>query len=411
MAASDQDDGATRQRSRAAPAPGMRPAYALLVTAGRDQGKRFFFDESLPSRVLAGKSPVCHFRLDDPEVSRRHAAFEIADDGLRIVDLGSTNGTRVGGIRVRDAWVSGGQTIALGATQLKVLEVPVAPDGARAAAPAGDRFGRMLGASTVMKRLYPTIERAAASGAAVLIEGETGTGKELLAECLHEASARASGPFVVADATSLGPSAIEQAAGGTLVVDEIGELPAELQAMLARAIERSDVRLLALTRHDLDRRVQDGTFRDDLFFRVSVLHIELPPLRARVGDVPLLAAHFWRAQGGEGDLPDDLVRRLDHAGDWPGNVRELLNLVARRLALGELRGRPPKSEGPVDSIDKVLDLDLALPESRERVVAEFERRYVERVLAKHGGNVARAAAASGVARRYFQIVKARQKPG
>lgn len=425
----------TLQRSRSAPPPNMRPAYALLVAEGPDKGKRFFFDDALPSRVLLGTSPVCHFRLTDREVSRRHAAFEIDSVGLRVVDLDSTNGTRVGPVRVRDAWLLGGQLVQVGSTQLKVLDIPISPSPSTDAA---THFGRMLGESTVMQRLYPTCARAAASGEAVLIEGETGTGKELLAECLHEQGPRAAGPFVVLDCTTLAPGdsdvtlfgsadgragVFAQADGGTLVLDEVGELDASTQAKLLRAIERGeiravgasettrvDVRIVATSRHDMDRLVQEGKLRDDLYFRLSVLRIELPPLRTRIGDVSLLAAHFWRTLGGEGDVPADLAARVEATREWPGNVREVMNLVARRLALGELRGGPRAAkESAVDSIDRVLELDLALPQARERVVADFERRYVERVLAKHGGNVARAAAASGVARRYFQIVKARQR--
>ena len=434
--ASDSDTAATRQRSRSAPPPGMRPAYALLVASGPDKGKRLFLDESLPAKVLVGKSPVCHLILTDPDVSRRHASVEVAPNGLRVTDLGSTNGTRIAGIQVHDATVGGGQIVQIGGTELKVLEVPVAaPQPAPASAVA---FGRMLGASTLMQRLYPACAKAAASREPVLVEGETGTGKELLAECLHEQGPRESGPFVVVDCAGLAPSdadallfgvegeragAFEQADGGTLLLDEIGELDVSVQAKLLRAIERAevrragaaagrrvDVRFVATTRHDPDRLVQEGKLRDDLFFRLAVLRIELPPLRARLGDPALLAAHVWRTQGGAGDLPADLAARVGAASGWPGNVRELQNLVARRLAMGELRGQAPRvQEGPVDSIDRVLDLELTFPESRERVVAEFERRYIERVLAQHGGNVARAAAASGIARRYFQIVRARQR--
>jgi len=410
----------------------------LVVTAGPDNGKRFFFADDGPPRVLLGKGPVCELRLSDPEVSRRHAAFEVDERGLRVVDLDSTNGTRVGSVRVREAWLTGGMTVTVGATALKVLEVPVATARSGGLLASNDRFGRMIGASTMMQRLYPLCERAATSTEPVLLEGESGTGKELLAECLHEAGPRASGPFVVLDCAAVAATDVdavlfgsaahgragifEQAEGGTLLLDELGELVPAVQAKLLRVIERGelrpvggsevrrlDVRILSSTKYDPDRLVQDGKLRDDLFYRIAVLRIELPPLRARAGDVPLLAQHFWNALGEDGALPEDIATRIATSGEWPGNVRELMNLVARRRALGALRATSARTQGAVDSIDRVLELDLALPEARERVVAEFERRYVERVLAQHNGNVARAAAASGVARRYFQIVKARQK--
>jgi transcriptional regulator with GAF, ATPase, and Fis domain len=225
----------------------------------------------------------------------------------------------------------------------------------------------------------------------------------------------------------------EQAHGGTLFIDEIGDLELSLQPKLLRAIERSevrrvggdrwlpvDVRIVAATRRDLDREVQAGRFRDDLFFRLAVARVELPPLRVRRGDVTILAHHFWKQLGGgEGALPFELLRHYEEYA-WPGNVRELYNAVARRLALGEMEPpRPPRAAAsePVvgrggvaagaDFLESVLALNLSLPSARQRVVDELERRYVERIVAAHGGNVSRAAAASGLAHRYFQKIRAR----
>jgi DNA-binding NtrC family response regulator len=221
----------------------------------------------------------------------------------------------------------------------------------------------------------------------------------------------------------------EQAHGGTLLIDEIGDLDLALQPKLLRAIERSevrrlgsaqtvkvDVRLLAATRRDLDREVQAGRFRDDLYHRLCVARIELPPLRERAGDVELLARHFFRELGDKAtaQLGGFLSRWRDY--NWPGNVRELRNAVARQIALGDL-GRAdeiadepaaPPPPGAPDIIEEVLALRLPLSLARERVVDNFERRYVARVLAEHGGNVVRAAQASGIARRYLQKLKARQ---
>jgi transcriptional regulator with GAF, ATPase, and Fis domain len=286
----------------------------------------------------------------------------------------------------------------------------------------------------------------------VVIEGETGTGKEVLAEALHAASPRAGGPFVVFDCTAVPPSllesalfghergaftgalaqrrgAFEEAHGGTLLVDEIGELDLTLQPRLLRAIERSevqrvgasqwlrvDVRILAATRRELDDEVRAGRFRDDLFFRLAVGRIELPPLRHRVGDIAVLTRHFWRVLGGEGSpMPEGFVERLE-AYSWPGNVRELKNAIARYLAVGELPAAcggapasgPRRDPGVEDAIERVLGMDLPLPGARAAIVEEFERRYVARALDRHGGNVSRASAASGVALRYFQLLKAKR---
>ncbi len=217
----------------------------------------------------------------------------------------------------------------------------------------------------------------------------------------------------------------EQAHGGTLFIDEIGDLDVSLQPKLLRAIERSevqrvggerwarvDVRVIAATRRDLDREVAQGRFRDDLFFRLAVARIELPPLRKRRGDIGLLTRHFWRELGGEDlPIPPGLVERFEDM-PWAGNVRELHNAVARQIALGELATELESTRsiptGPSDDvIEAILSQDLPLTRAREKLVEEFERRYIERMVDRYGGNVTRAAAASGLARRYFQQIRAR----
>jgi DNA-binding NtrC family response regulator len=223
---------------------------------------------------------------------------------------------------------------------------------------------------------------------------------------------------------------LERAVGGTLYVDEIGELDLGLQLKLLQALERReirpvggtrlvpiDVRMIASTERDLDRQVQAGRFRDDLLYRLAGGRIDLPPLRRRRGDISLLIRHFCRElQGDEAMLSKELRRSWDDYV-WPGNVRELRNTLARHLALGELSNIAQNSgpsvaeetlRGPTDSRDIFEQaLELPLGEARQAVVTEFERRYVERMLASHGGNVTRAAESAGVARRYFQILKAR----
>jgi DNA-binding NtrC family response regulator len=229
---------------------------------------------------------------------------------------------------------------------------------------------------------------------------------------------------------SLRKGVFELAHGGTLLIDEIGELDVALQPKLLRAIERSevrrvgsgttvrvDVRIIAATRRDLDKQVQQQQFRDDLFYRLAVGRIELPALRRRHGDIALLARYFWTQLGGApGTLAPEAVRRWE-AEDWPGNVRQLRNAVARTLALGDLDGvvgedatpdvdaRPiPASPMPDAFLDAVIAERLPLPLGRMRVVKEFEQRYIAALLAEHG-TVAKAAAASGIARRYFQLLR------
>jgi two-component system response regulator HydG len=306
-----------------------------------------------------------------------------------------------------------------------------------------------------MQALYPLCQKLAASDIPVIIEGETGTGKEVLAECLHEQGPRATGPFIVFDCTAVPPSLVEselfghekgaftgavstrkgvfeEAHGGTLLIDEIGDLDKPLQAKLLRALERYevrrvggnrwikvDVRVISATRRDLDRAVQEGTFRDDLFHRLAVGRIELPPLRRRHGDIVALATHFCRALGHSTALPPEVLASWQSM-PWPGNARELRNAVARYLALGDLAplstsSTPTNPTNPAghpdeertDLIERVLAQDLPLARAREVLVREFEQRYVARVLAQHGGVVTRAATASGIARRHFQRLRAR----
>jgi transcriptional regulator with GAF, ATPase, and Fis domain len=425
--------------------------YSLVVIEGPDAPRSFRLDPSSPSRPLMGQSPSCDLRLSDPEVSRRHAALDVIGRRLRITDLGSTNGTYVDGVAIGVAFLRGGEIIRMGATALRVEpSTAAAPTTAIRAA----QFGRMLGESAAMRRLYPLCQRLSASNVAVVIEGETGTGKEQLAEALHEMGPRADKPFVVLDCTSVPASLIEsellghergaftgataarhgvfeQAHTGTLLIDEIGDLPLELQPKLLRAIERSvvrrlggdrpihvDVRLLAATRRDLDREVQLGRFRDDLFHRLAVARIELPPLRDRDGDVALLAGHFCRELGGDQNgLPAELLSRWSDER-WPGNVRELRNAVARYLALGDVGddGQAHSRRSAMglaaaanhgDSIARLLTLDLPLADARQQLVREFEKRFVEHLLEMHGGNVTRAAAAAGITRRHLQNLKGR----
>jgi DNA-binding NtrC family response regulator len=423
--------------------PRATRAFVVHVVSGPDAGKSFPVDVDRGGRVLLGQSPACAVKLDDPLVSRRHAAFDWVGGALRLSDLGSTNGTFVNGVRAFDVALNGGETINVGGS---VLHLEAGEEKVESASNQA-RFGRFVGASPEIQRLYPTMDRIAASDIPVVIEGETGTGKEVLAEALHEAGPRGSGPFVVFDCTTVAanlmeatlfghergaftgalntsPGLFEQSDTGTLFIDEIGDLDIALQAKLLRAIERAEVRriggrqwirvnvrVIAATRRDLDREVVAGRFRDDLFFRLAVARIELPPLRNRRKDIALLAAHFWEQLGGEPSaLTGDLLDRLQDY-DWPGNVRELRNAIARKIALGELSKPAPRTAATpsADPIQEIIDLELPFPIARDRIIAVFEQRYVGHVLERHGGNVTRAAHASGVGRRYFQTIRGRHK--
>jgi DNA-binding NtrC family response regulator len=413
-------------------------------------GRTFRVGSEAPSRVFAGSSPACAVTLTGPAVSRRHAALDVEARGLRVTDLDSRNGTWLNGTRIYDAVAVAGDRLELGGVSLRVEAAPVE---SAAALCARTHFGPFLGSSAPMRRLYPLIERLAASNVPTLIEGETGTGKEILAEALHSEGPRGGRPYVVFDCTAVPanlmeaelfgyekaaftgahaskPGLVELADGGTLLIDEIGELEASLQPKLLRVLDRGevrrlggretkrvDVRFIAATRRNLDAEVAAGRFRDDLFHRMVVGRIEPPPLRSRQGDVFLLARHFATQLGRAEPLPDDLLARWSsHA--WPGNTRELRAAVARFVSLGDEQlpssGAELASASPGagnDFLESVLGRELPLHAARREIVEEFERRYVARVLERTDGNVSRAAERAGIARRNFQILKARVKGG
>jgi DNA-binding NtrC family response regulator len=403
------------------------PSFRVAVTRGRDKGKEA---TAARSDLVVGTQPACDLTLTDPTVSRSHLSIEARPDGFRLRDLGSTNGTWVSGVRIVEAFVEPGADIELGETRLRFttqsspLELPLYQ---------GDAFGPMLGRSTVMRQVFALLARAAQTDATVLLLGETGTGKDLAAEALHQASPRASGPFVVVDCSAIPEALIESelfghergaftgatdkrigafeaADRGTVFLDEIGELPLELQPKLLRVLERKtvkpvganatreiDVRVVAATNRDLRAEVNRGAFREDLFFRLSVITAQLPPLRERGEDVAALAERFWREAGAAGALPSELRQRLA-AHRWDGNVRELRNAVERAHALGAsyaLGEAPAPGDSP-----PALHVDVSIPfkEAKRQLVERFERPYLSQLLAANQGNVSAAARQAGLDR-------------
>ncbi len=433
-------DHSTERHDRSVTPP---RAVVLRVLAGPDTGsERTLFPSD---KLLVGTSQSCALKLGDRRVSRRHLALEQTPEGLLVRDLGSTNGTFVRGVRVREAYVVPGDTIEIGDSQLATTDVDAPAD---AAPPEADSFGRMVGRSIEMRRLFALADKLAKAEMHVLIEGETGTGKELLAEELHARSVRAQGPLVTFSALAEDPHAsaallfgaapgmlpsapdgkaglLEQAQGGTLILDEPSELTPDIQRRLAGALARGeaqrvggaafklDVRILTTTNANLDRAVERGLFREDLFFALAAARVEIAPVRRRAADIAVLARHFWAAAHGTGDVPSSLVAHLE-AYPWPGNVRELENAVARHLATGELdvgarsKSLPPEAD-KTDVVAEVLAKRLPLVQARQEVVVRFEQAYVDQILREHNGNVTRAARASGLAHRYFQALKARRQ--
>jgi DNA-binding NtrC family response regulator len=390
--------------------------FEVRVASGPDAGASVVVSPRSAGRVLVGTSPSCALRLTDRRVSRRHLALDVSREGLRITDLGSTNGTTIDGLRVADAFCRGGEVLAIGDSTLRVdvdREDVEAPDVRMA-------FGPIVGASLAMRRLYRTCDALAASRAPLLVEGEAGTGKCALAEALHAAGSRgAAAPFVVVDGASLAiEGLLDGAAGGTLVIREIADVPLEGQTALAADVATAkarDVRVVATTRKNLDAAIEAGAFREELA-RELTSRIELPPLRERRGDVALLIEHVAKKlRASSSAIPPKKLAALNRH-DFPGNVRELEATVAALLADA---GAPIASPSPaaIPEAPEQLGLPLAyrdillegLPfaEAKQRVLDRFATAYVTWTVASHGGHVARAAAASGLAPRYFNILRAR----
>jgi transcriptional regulator with PAS, ATPase and Fis domain len=400
------------------------PRARLKVARGKNKGRALELGE--PTVAVIGTHPDADLILDDDTVSRRHAELCATEAGWLVRDLGSTNGVRVDGTRVVAAILDrSSHSISLGETDLEWKRLD---DAAAHALSPRVGFGLLLGESPPMRALYAILERAAPSDSTLLIEGESGTGKEAVAESVHRASARNSGPFVVVDCGAIAanlleselfghekgaftgadrarPGAVEEAEGGTLFLDEIGELPIELQPKLLRLLESKqvrrlgaakhrsiDVRVVCATHRKLDRCVAEGSFRQDLYYRLAVVKVTVPPLRARAQDIMTLARHFALAQRKDVD-PDSLltegVKAAFRAHSWPGNVRELRNAVERLMLVGELDTNV-KNERP-----------RPYHEARAEAIDRFEREYCKTLLTRAGGVVSKAAGEAGISRQMF----------
>ena len=398
-------------------------ACRLEVTSGPDRGLVKVF--RTPSIVIGRAN--ADLTLGDRRVSALHAEIRLEPTGYRLRDLGSTNGTHVAGLRVVEGYLVANTSIVIGDSTVRFeplaesVELPIS--GER-------RLGGFVGESAVMRRLFEVIQRFATTDATVLITGETGTGKELAAQAIHQQSARRAGPFVVLDcgaipaqlvedqlfgheagaftnAISSRPGVFEAAHGGTLFLDEIGELPLDVQPKLLRAVETRevrrigsvtpiacDVRLIAATNRDLAAQVNSDAFRADLYFRIAVARLHLPPLRERREDIEPLVEHLVDKVGG-GALPAGFVEWA-RKQPWPGNVRELRGAIEQALTLA----RFPEMERQWSTGAHGLELDVSLPfkQAKRQVIDELERRYITELIDAHDGNISAAARAADVDR-------------
>ena len=455
------------------PAPATKITYIdgrpMTITLRRcklammrgEELKEYVFERDV---VTIGAMEDNDLVLDDDTVSRNHCRITREGDQYLLIDNGSTNGTFINRVRVREAFLHEGCTLTCGKTDIKFQPV----DEKLHIVPSDrERYGDIIGRDRSMREIYAILEKIAPTDTTVVIEGETGTGKEVVARTIHQQSRRKDGPFIVFDCGAVPESLIESelfghekgsftgafstrhgvfemAHGGTVFLDELGELQLDLQPKLLRVIEQRelkrvgggkpikvDVRIVAATNRDLEAEVKAGRFREDLFYRLTVVRLLLPPLRERREDIELLARHFL-AQGrfnrdrlgGQkvNDFAPGISDRLDDY-DWPGNVRELHNVIERavsfaegdRVELEDLPNHiayPRRGDGA--ALREKTNPNVALPdaprtnikgpfkEAKEQWVSSFEADYIARLLEKNSGNISHAAREADIDRKYFR---------
>ena len=453
-----------------------------IVTQQKTNRKEWVFEHGL---ITIGSLDDINLVIKDDTVSRYHAQIIQADDSYIIKDLDSTNGTWVNQVRIKEAYLAPGCLLKFGSAEFIFQpmdeEVAVVPSNE-------EKFGDIIGGNVKMREIYGILEKIAPTNATVVIEGETGTGKEVIAHTLHKMSLRAKKPFVVFDCGAVPESLIESelfghekgsftgaimtrqglfelAQGGTIFLDELGELSLELQPKLLRVLEQRevrrvgaakaipvDVRVIAATNRKLEEEVRNNRFREDLFYRLSVVRLFLPPLRDRIDDLPLLVKHFLKNSSFNRDLNGNLkLRSISREAlkamtqyMWPGNVRELLNIVERACSLAdgdciELQDLPdhvarcaqlptqiapapaqviqppatsepekqpssePQAPTPQISMPKPADyLSKTFKEAKEDWLSNFEGEYIRALLEKNNYNISQASRESDIDRKYFR---------
>ncbi|MBK8171832.1 MAG: sigma 54-interacting transcriptional regulator [Sandaracinaceae bacterium] len=443
----------------------------LVVMNSKGEPTQHVFDKDT---VTIGAVEDNDLVLEDDTVSRNHCRIWLEGDHYMITDLQSTNGTFVNRVRIREAFLKPDVTVTLGKT-----DIQFAPVDERVNIMPSDkqRFGEIIGRNAALREIYTILEKISPTDATVIIDGETGTGKEVVARTVHQQSRRREGPFVVFDCGAVPENLIESelfghekgaftgalatrqgifemANGGTVFLDELGELALDLQPRLLRVLEQRevkrvggskstkvDVRVIAATNRDLQKEVKAGRFREDLFYRLNIVRVSLPPLRERKEDIPLLIKHFLkngnfnRTREGERKVSQISREALDKiiAYEWPGNVRELHNVVERAVSFAdtdtlEVRDLPehvahqraaappiaPRMpEGQVGRASAASDANLVAPsgvapndatfkDAKEKWVASFERDYIAQLLKKNNQNISHAAREADIDRKYFR---------
>ncbi|MCE9574479.1 MAG: sigma 54-interacting transcriptional regulator [Deltaproteobacteria bacterium] len=438
----------TRIRRDPKPATVNLRRCKLVVIKGPQRGTEFVIDGDV---FQVGKAPENDLVISDETVSRVHFAIVRDAKGYLVRDMKSTNGTFLDGAEIKEAYIRAGSVIGAGASELKFTpfeeRIEILPS-------EKEKLGDMVGRSAPMREIFGLIERIAPTDATVLIEGETGTGKDMIARTIHELSRRKDAPFIVVDcgavagtlieselfghekgsftgAVAARQGAFELASGGTVFLDELGELSLDLQPKLLRVLEQRelrrvggsktlkvDLRVVAATRKDLRSEVEKGKFREDLYFRLNVVPITAPPLRDRREDIPIFVEHFLSRLTPEGQqvpVLSDSAKNALYGHDWPGNVRELRNVIERALALGSdpgalvaplgdlglHRGHAPAAAAGPREPGMEFEAGLSFRDSKEKWNEVFERRYLAWLLKRADGNISKAARDADMDRKYL----------
>jgi DNA-binding NtrC family response regulator len=406
-------------------------------------------------KITIGSSPECDFTVSDPAVSRKHATIEADEHGYRLSDAGSKNGTFLDGNRIESAYLSENAVIRIGETE---LEFETTDEEREIHLPNRHRFGGLLGKSDDMREIFGLLDQIAPTDSTVLIQGESGTGKELAARAIHDHSDRRDSPFVVVDCSAISSDLIEselfghkegaftgasddrqgafrRADGGTVFLDELGELSKDLQPKLLRVLENQrvkpvggdttydiDTRILAATNRDLEQAIEEGQFREDVYYRFAVITLELPPLRDRPEDIPLLVDHFLSesadTEEDSFDVSYKTMQKLQRH-DWPGNVRELRNFIERASLLSQgddletrfLKPDEPTEASPEEAsesaapmADLAIEQKLAFKDAKNRLVEEFEKSYWTALIKQTDGNISEAARIADMHRKSVEYI-------
>ena len=421
----------------------------LLVVDGPNRGKKLMLNKGV---TTIGKRETNDLVLADKTVSRNHIEIKYAEDGFLLRDLESTNGTFINGTRVKEAYLVPGDHIKVGIT---TLEFVAYDEKVRIEPSAQHSFGTLVGKSTKMRQIFSILEKISPTHATVIIEGDTGTGKELVARAIHENSQRKGKSFVVFDCSAVAPNlieselfghergsftgavksrrgAFEEANGGTIFLDEIGELTPELQPKLLRALEQReikrvgsnaavkiDVRVVCATNRNLRKEIEEGRFREDLYYRLSVVKISLPSLKERLDDIPplverfLTTAKYNRKPDGEVKVTkvDDDALKLLSRYEWPGNVRELNNVIERACSFveGDTISKPhldfifaELSHGEERTERMRVEADVPFKDAKQKIVESFEKEYLVDLLKRNNHNLSKASREAKIDRKHLR---------